>query len=105
MHTVSSINIANILPNIERFSMTTTIGKTSADVTRNLCRQGEIESFVKYDALRNRTSILPFQMLAVPSREQWTRLREFRWNAMRDEDKDILVGSVADLESHIDDGR
>lgn len=93
-----------MLPNIQRFSQITTTGKKIADVTKCLCRQGEIESFVEYDVLRNRTRILPFQTLAVPSFSNWICLRKFKWNAMRDEDDNVLIGSVADLEARIDDG-
>lgn len=74
------------------------------NVTHDPCSQGEIDSLVKYDVLCNRTSILPFQMLALPVLNESIHLRAFWWNALKDENNVVLIGSVEDLESYIDNG-
>lgn len=72
----------------------------------NLCYPGEFDRFFKYDVLDDRSYPLPFAILAVPEPRPYASdcisLRQFGWNMMRDEKDEVLVGSVADMEAHIE---
>ena len=103
----ASVDIFKALPNIERFEMLTSMEKDSLHTMESLCHQGEIDYFVKYDVLSNRSHLLPFTFLAVlegpmQSGADWISLRKNGWNMMRDENDQVLIGNVADMESHIE---
>jgi hypothetical protein len=73
-----------------------------------LCPQSEIDYFVKYDVLGDQSCLLPLTTPASPRSAtevdyDWTPLRKFEWNMVRDETDEVLVDNVADIEAHIED--
>ncbi|KAF7505538.1 hypothetical protein GJ744_000700 [Endocarpon pusillum] len=103
------VNISKALPNIEHFQMLTSMDEDTLPTLGNLCDQGAIVYFVKYDVLSNRSHLLPFAFQAVLERPMQLGLdriplREDAWNIMGDEKDQVLVGNVADMETHIETG-
>lgn len=100
------LDTSKAFPNIERLEMLTSMDTRPGPAQLHLCPQAEIDYFVKYDVIKNRSHLLPFFMLAAPQNptdsRDWIPFRQFDWNLIRDESDEVLVGNVADTEVYIE---
>jgi hypothetical protein len=103
----ASLDFASTLPNIERLHLWTSTDREPDPTHASSCLRIQMEGFVRYDVLEDRSYLLPFTHLAEP--QPWVYehdcgpLRQFTWNMMRDENDEVLVGGVADMEAHFED--